>query len=80
MISIKIESDQSSLRHEYNRKMYAERLTRFSLPFGIQLAGQLVDPSQECLICLALPAKFIFVVLGLMDPGQGCLDNFIFSL
>jgi hypothetical protein len=74
-----MESGQSSLGHEYNGKIYAERPTGFFLPFGFQLDSQLIEPSQERLICLALPPKLVFKVPCIVDLGQGCLEDFVFS-
>jgi hypothetical protein len=68
-IFVKMESAQRSFGHEYNGEIFAEMLTRFFLHFGFQLDSQLVDPSQECMICLELPAKLVFKVPYLMDLG-----------
>jgi hypothetical protein len=44
------------------------RLTRFLLSVGVKLVGQLWNAGPKCPIGYTLSAKFIFKILGLIDP------------
>jgi hypothetical protein len=54
--------------------------TEFLLMLGFQLAGELLNTSQESLIYFTLPAEFIFEVLSLIDALQRGPQELILSL